>query len=179
MLAGVGAEVHDVAILRLLDLADFYSLTSCLPAARAEIQASTRDRRILQAQVDLRRPNLEWITDISSHEDFRVAVREWQVGNWSGRGNTWKSSRETPLGDDGHWPRVAGGHLDLMSSFVQQFTKALLRFFNCTSATVTDNRARVSYFPQNINSGPEQNLTWADAVVLMLYALSVLGETRV
>ena len=178
MLSDVPPEIHD-AIFRVLEVADFHSLRLASRQLEQRSRAAFGAAAFSTLRVDFSRDNLEWLADVSSREDFRLAVREWQIGNWSGRGNGWKYSREIVLGDDGHWPRIEGGHLDLNSSLVQQFTQMLSRFPNCTSATVTDQRARLSYHPRNINSGPEESLTSADAVELMLHASSVPGAPRI
>ena len=134
MLADLIPDVLHI-IFSLLDVPNFHPLRLTCGQLEQRSRAAFGATAFPKLRVDFSRANLEWMTDMASHEAFRLAAREWQVGHWEGRGNAWKLSREIALRDDEHQPRQASRCLDTDSELIKQFADLLSRFPNCTSDT--------------------------------------------
>ena len=159
-------------ILSLLDVSDFYSLRLTCRRLEQTSRAAYGAAAFTKLRVDFSKADMERMTDIANHEDFRLAVRELQMGYWKDRAKERRNSYEIALRDDGSWPHKQGGCLDLDSELVKEFVHILSRFPNCTRVTLAEDRA-IAYFPEN--GGYERRLTSADMVELLLYAYSVPG----
>lgn len=164
-------------ILALLDVPDFYSLRLTSHHLEQVSRAAFGAAAFSKLRLDLRTANLSWLSDISSHDDFRHAVREWHIGHWQGRASASKLSLGMSLAADGHWPRLLSKNLDLGSEPVTKVVRLLRRFPNCMGVTITDERESWKYL----------FLTWdgatydlrgfypRDAVELILHAFSAPG----
>lgn len=168
MLEELIPELFD-EILGLLDLRGLISLRLASPQLQRRSRAAFGAVAFSTISVDFSRANLQWLSRIGSSE-FRLAVRKLRVGNW---GDKSKYNRGIPYGDDGYWLRLESGIVDADSHLARQFVAAVSLFPNCTTAVVTDSRAR--HCRPGEDWTPEENLSSADAVELVLRAYSVPG----
>lgn len=158
-------------VLDALELADLSSIRLTSRQLERKSAKAFGAAAFSEVRVDFSRANLEWIGNIASRDDFRLAVRRVRLGRWDGKTTGATGSHTSTHGHGGRWSRLEDGTLDYGASEpARRFADSLLRFPNCTTVTVTDDKLTPLNEPRH-NSHEEQ-LSSADAMGLVLHALS-------
>lgn len=157
-------EVPDISSLRLASKGLQKHTTPAFIAAFATLD------------VDFSLANHEWLTNLSTSDDIRHAVRHLRIGIWNWR----KTNNEGPYRDAAitfgrgrRWWRLHGATLDLTSATVRSTIAVLHQFANCTSVTVTTGGVWVS--SQAPRAGHEGALSPTETLELVLHAYSLPG----